>query len=220
MRVLTQPVFHLSEISESAKENARNWYRQSAFDNDWFDAVYEDAANIADIIGIDIRNRKVSFGNGTTRYDGINIGFSGFWSQGDGAHFEGQYSYAKGASKEIREYAPQDEELHRIADEFQAVQRKSFYGITAKVKHRGHYQHENCTDIDVEMTEDRHGNYRYASSETERQIKEILRSFMRWIYRSLEKDYDYHSSDEFVDENIAANGYEFTSDGERVIQIH
>ena len=113
MRVLTQPVFHLSEISESAKENARNWYRQSAFDNDWFDAVYEDAANIADIIGIDIRNRKVSLGNGTTRYDGINIGFSGFWSQGDGAHFEGQYSYAKGASKEIREYAPKDEELHR-----------------------------------------------------------------------------------------------------------
>jgi len=37
---------------------------------------------------------------------------------------------------------------------------------------------------------------------------------MRWIYRQLKTEYEYSVSDEVVAENIIANGYEFTEDGE------
>ena len=55
--------------------------------------------------------------------------FRGFASQGDGASFEGQYSHARGAARAIRAHAPKDEELHRIADELQAVQKRNFYQL-------------------------------------------------------------------------------------------
>ncbi len=37
----------------------------------------------------------------------------------------------------------------------------------------------------------------------------------RWLYRQLEREYEYLSSDEAVDETIAANDYTFTGDGQR-----
>lgn len=219
MRKICTQVFQLSELSKAAQESARGWFRQNAMDYEWFESTYEDAASIADILGIDLRTRKVQF-RGTTKYDGISIGFSGFSSQGDGAHFEGRYSYAKGAAKAIREYAPQDTVLHGIADALQALQRKHFYGVKATVKHRGHYQHENCTDIDVEITDYRYEACRYPSPEVQKEVEVILRKFMSWIYRSLEKEYDFQNSDEQVDMLLDSNGYEFTEDGSRSISIH
>lgn len=50
----------------------------------------------------------------------------------------------------IREYAPQDTELHRIADALQAIQRRNFYQLRADASHRGHYYHEYCMAISVE----------------------------------------------------------------------
>lgn len=46
-------------------------------------------------------------------------------------------------------------------------------------------------------------------------LRDALRSSMRWIYRQLEKENEYLTSDEHVDENIRANEYEFTEDGDR-----
>lgn len=220
MRTIINKVFPLSELSDAAKEAARNWYRQYAMDDNWYDSVYEDAANIADILGIEIRNRTVAFRNGNTRYDGINIMFSGFSSQGDGAQFVGKYRYSKGSAKAIRDYAPLDTELHRIADELQAIQCKHFFGIKATVEHSGHYQHEYCTDIDVKIADDRHGNYRYMRQNAREDVVLLLRDFMRWIYRALEKEYDHLNEAETVDEMIKENGFEFTEDGSRSISIH
>jgi hypothetical protein len=219
MKALTVRTYALTEMSEHAKEAARDWYRRYAFDDQWWDSVYDDSAAIADILGIDLRTRILTFRNGTKRYDGISIGFSGFSSQGDGAHFEGTYRYAKGATKAIREYAPLDTELHRIADALQAVQRKHFYGIKASVVHSGHYQHEYCTNIEVEMSDDRHGNYRSLLDGAENEIQILMRDFMRWIYRALEREYDYQNQDEAIDEQILMNDYHFTDEGSRQIVL-
>lgn len=219
MKTASISLYQFNELGEAAKEAARQWYREHAFDSNWYDTTYEDAAQVADILGIDLRTRKVQFHNGETRYDGISIYFSGFSSQGDGACFEGSYRYVKGAAKEIRSYASQDKELHRIADELQAIQRKHFYRIKATVKHTGHYYHEFCTNVDVQMETD-DGRYDgYPDIEVQRQVTQLLRDFMRWIYRSLEREYDYQASDESVDENIAGNDYVFTEDGSRKVNV-
>ena len=77
------------------------------------------------------------------------IFFSGFWSQGDGACFEGHYSYAAGAAAAIRAHAPLDVDLHAIADALGAMQRRNFYQLRADIRHHGRYNHEHSMTIAV-----------------------------------------------------------------------
>lgn len=202
---MEKTVYSFDELSDQAKEKAREWFREGRLDYDWWDSVYEDANQIARILGIDLCTKTVKLMGGGTRQE-PNIMFSGFWSQGDGACFEGNYSYAKGAAKKIRQYAPQDVYLHKIADGLQDVQRRNFYKLSATVRHRGHYVHEMCTEIDV---------YDNPSEANAEMVIELLRDFMRWIYKTLEKECDYLTSDESTDENIRCNAYEFCEDGSR-----
>ena len=211
MRVVETNVFQYDELDDRAKERAREWYSRHVFEDscDW-EFVYEDAAEVADILGIDLRQRRVQLMGGGHRYE-PSIYFSGFWSQGDGACFEGTYRYAKGATKKIREYAPQDKELHRISDELQAVQRKHFYHLIASMNHTGHYCHSGCMSVEVEHNEDRYRDI----GDAEEEITQLMRDFADWIYAALESEYDYQTSDEAVEEAIRANEYEFDENGDR-----
>lgn len=206
----TKTIYQFDELEDRAKERARDWYRQGALDYDWWDAVYDDASQCATILGIDLNQKPVKLMSGATRYDAA-IYFSGFSSQGDGACFEATYAYAKGAAKKIRSHAPKDTELHRIADELQALQRSNFYRLTARTKHRGHYYHSGCMAVDVDDNETR----QTAWLQVEESLTQLLRDFADWIYRQLEAEHDYFMSDESVDDTIRANEYEFTEDGER-----
>ena len=198
MRTIETTVYKFSELSEAAKEKAiENWNRDG-LDYEWWDAVYEDAKTIGELMGIKVDK----------------IFFSGFWSQGDGACFEGSYEYKKGSVKAVRDYAPQDEDLHKIVKGLQAEQRRNFYGLSAEVKQRGHYMHEFCTEIDVADNRD-NAPWR-VSDEVEEAIKDLLRDFMRWIYRNLERENDYLTSAEAVTETIEANDYEFTEAGDMI----
>ena len=51
-------------------------------------------------------------------------------------------------------------------------------------------------------------------STAEHNFEEAARDCMRWIYHRLEKEYDWQNADEQVAENIEANEYEFTEEGE------
>ena len=45
------------------------------------------------------------------------------------------------------------------------------------------------------------------------ELEELLRDFMQWIYRQLEAEYEYQTSDEAIAENFTANETEFDADG-------
>lgn len=184
-------VFSFSELNDDAKENARNQYRENNLDYEWWDAVYDDAKTIGTLFGLEIEN----------------IYFSGFWSQGDGACFEGSYRYQKGGLKAVKAYAPQDTGLHGIVKRLQQVQARHFYNLQATCKRRGHYMHSGCMSVDVYDASDRYRDI------AETDIADNLREFADWIYQHLENEYKYLQSDEVIDESIAANGYEFTEDG-------
>ena len=209
--IIETTVYRLDELSDAAKEKARAWYREGGFDYDWYDAAYEDFQRIAEILGIRFKTRPVRLFGGGTRQE-PSIWFRGFWSQGDGACFEGHWSYAKGAAKRIRDYAPQDDALHRIADVLQAIQRRNFYQLSAEASHRGHYYHEYCMAISVERDSPA---WQDMTADAEEVVIEALRDLARWLYRQLEREYDYLSSDEAVDETIIANEYTFTEAGRR-----
>lgn len=103
--------------------------------------------------------------------------------------------------------------MHAIASGLLQVQHKNFYGIVADVSHTGHYYHPYYTTIEFSCT--RYGCDWSVSDEIEKEVSELLRDFMKWIYRSLEREHDYLLSDKAVDESIVANEYEFTKSGAR-----
>jgi hypothetical protein len=202
-------VFKFDELSDRAKERARDKYRESALDYEWWEFVYDDAATCLGILGIDVMQASARLMDGTTRAKPA-IYFSGFSSQGDGACFDCRYDYAKGAPKAIKAHAPQDAELLRIANELQDVQRRNFYRLTATSKHSGRYSSETSTTIEVYLGDDD------APKETYETAAELLRDAMRWVYRQLEQEYDYQMSAEQIDESLRANDYDFDEDGSLV----
>jgi hypothetical protein len=209
--IIETTVYQLSDLSNAAKEKARAWYREGGFDHDWYDAVYADFEEICTILGVTLRTKTVRLMGGGSRQEPC-IYFRGFWSQGDGACFEGRYAYARQAPAEIRAYAPNDLALHQIAEVLQAVQRRNFYQLRAGVHHRGHYYHEYCMAIDVERVS---SSGEDMTDDAENVVTESMHDLARWLYRQLEREYEYQTSDESVDETIAANAYTFTEAGRR-----
>ena len=210
-RIVETTVYTIDELSDAGKENARMWYRQTGLHDDWYDFVYEDFETVCRIFGVTLATTPVRLYGGGTR-DKPRIHFSGFHSQGDGASFFGTYSHAKGSAKAIRAHAPKDAELHRIADELQAVQRRNFWQVHASIRNLGRYCHEYSMAIEVERDSP---TWQPMTDGAEDAVIEALRDLARWLYRQLRSDYDHQTSDEAVDENLAINELTFTADGAR-----
>lgn len=208
---LTKTIFKFAELSDRAKERARDWWRSCEDQDHDTSMIFEDVETCASILGIDLRTRPVKLMGGGTRYEPC-IHYSGFSSRGDGASFEGFYNYTKGASKKIREHAPQDKELHRIADELQNAQRPNFYRIEARMSQgsdSNFYSHSGTMIVDVTDTQGE--NARIAG--TRDAITQLMRDFADWIYDQLRQEYEWRMSDEQVNESIAANEYDFNENG-------
>lgn len=190
MRHAIVTYYKFSELDDKAKEKVIDNNRGINVDHEWYDYIFDDAKHMASLMGIEIDN----------------IYFGGFSSQGDGACFTGSYSYKKGSVKAIKDEAPLDTELHRIATELFQLQRKHFYGLSASVVHRGHYNHSGCTSITV--------NHYVEGQGVDEDLTDILREFMDWIYDQLQKQYWFLVSDEAVQETIEINEYEFDENGD------
>ncbi len=182
-----------SQFSESAKAAAinehRDWNVQDSF---WSECVIDDAKAIGALMGIEIKE----------------IYWSGFWSQGDGACFTGRFSFVKGIEKAVKEYAPQDKELYRIAKEIQELFRASFYTAYGKIEHRGHYNHSGCLSAEISCNWDEKGRV------DESEWTSVFRDFADWIYRQLEKEYNYLTSDEAVAERLEMSDVGFEAEEE------
>lgn len=189
LRTYTKEVYSLDEVKEKALE--KNW--DINVDYEWWDCTYEDAQTIFELIGFTFHDEKQPF------Y------FSGFSSQGDGACIDkASYRYQKGALKAVKDYAPQDTDLHFIAKALQDMQRKAFYTGTASIRHSGHYYHERSMAIDSECEK---GMF------DESDFSELVSDLCKWLYRNLEKEYDYLTSEEVILETLQANEYEFDASG-------
>jgi len=198
MREKIVRLYTFDELNDKAKDKAREWLRSHVaqeFSDDRDEFVLEDSRTIGAIFGL-------------TK---IDIAYSGFSCQGDGASFTGAYTFAPDACARIREHAPQDSELHTIADSLAQVQEHYAGTLQATIARdrRSHYAHDRTVSIVVESTDDD----RTVDETDSTAIAETLRQFMRWIYRSLEAEYDYQLSNEAIDEAIRANEYEFRDNG-------
>lgn len=78
-------------LREERRDKLLEEYRNVNVEYDWWGCLIEDFAEQLTEVGITADTHEVKLMNGKTRQD-PNIYFSGFWSQGDGACFEGHVS--------------------------------------------------------------------------------------------------------------------------------
>lgn len=214
MRTIEVKLFQFEELSDAAKEKARDWYREGNPD-DLLDNMLESFETAAKLLGITFETRSIPLMNGGTRTES-KILYSGFSSQGDGASFEGRYEFTKGCSKAIRKEFPEDKALHRIANGLTVLHTRYLLAhgtsLVARITQSdNHYVHKYTMDVDVNEADGETG----INEENANEFRELMRDFAQWIYDALEAEYNYQNSDEAVDDSITANEYEFEEDGTR-----
>ena len=190
-----------NKLTKAAKEHAREWWRErisqgdAEFDSD---SVIDDAKELGKLLGFDIEH----------------VYWSGFSSQGDGACIEGCWHASNLNVSEIVDYAPKDIDLHQMAYHIWGVklQYPNAYFI---VKHSGHYYHEFCTDFDVSIADDEGDEIETPETQTlHDELIDMARKFMKWIYKQLEREWDYQFSDECIVQELTSNDLEFYHNGE------
>lgn len=196
--------FAFNELSDVAKQKARETYCSSDYPyNEWWDGVYEDANRMAKKLGLDITTTKQSKQTGRA-YREISIYFSGFYSQSDGASFEGSYCYNPRAIDEIKAER-NDETLITLAEQlaFLQITRRllGYEPFSATITISRHYSHSNTMNVEVN-SEDEEDDHSQVSEELEETITQLFKEFADWIYSSLKNEYDYLYSDECVDEHL------------------
>lgn len=212
MRTETIEIYTYAELSEKAREKALLDYSAS-IDYDWWDSIYEDAMGIASLMGVTIDK----------------IAFSGFYSQGDGARFTGFYTPVDNVQDKVKEYAPTDESLHRIAAEFDRIRAEftlttvngcpipaDYYALISAST--SNYCHENTMVIDVDtaagslfwVLDDAGAHFDKIKTD----LKSTLRSYAQWIYKQLETEWEYLTCEDSFSEACEANNWEFTVNGE------
>jgi hypothetical protein len=203
-------VFRFDELSDEAKEQARNDWRTSGHHDQWWDHIHEGAITIAQHMDIEI-DRPTLGGHIRT-----SIYFSGFSSQGDGACYAGDYRYQPGCLQAITEHAPEDAELHRIARELTAIQITARLRLkttlTAKIRTEGTYCHSGTMKAEVKLASDSSWPFDInVPDDLETRMLNAFRAFADWIYGQLKAEDEYLNSDEYIDECLAE--HEFDEDG-------
>jgi len=175
-------------------------HRDINTDFDWWDCTYDHFAEDMRIKHIEVDKML----------------FSGFWCQGDGASFTGHITNSKAFM-----------ETHDLTETYPTVMRYINKGgdVSIRIERTSHhYVHENTVSADIasadmfcNLLDSDDGGIRDAVishwdtlldeeiSELESHVTEIIRDYCVDLYRRLEKEYDYLTSDEAVWDAIVAN---------------
>lgn len=167
--------------------------------DDWWDTIYDDFKAKMTNIGVDVEK----------------IYFSGFWSQGDGACFEGR---VEDWGKYLEHLKYDDPILSNTAATAWSL---SWY-------HRGNYYHEQSVVFNDEIYlpdnpfDEEEDTLRHDAWDNAMQVhdllkltdemKEDLRGHMKKLYRALTLEYEWLTSDEAVIEAMIANEIEPETD--------
>jgi len=208
--------YQFDELSDKAKEKARDWWRECEDQDQDVSCTFDDAVLCGGILGIEIGTCGFKTVGGKEGREPA-IYYSGFCSQGDGVSFQGTYEYTSGAFEKIREHAPQDEELHRIADALAVLHTKHimisgmFSSLSATINVGGRGCNSGCMEVNVFD----HNSEGDTDSTENEELTQLMRDFADWIYAQLKGEYEWRMADEQVDESIRANEYDFDEDGSR-----
>jgi len=199
------------ELNDEAKEKAREWMRSNVGEDFDGEVVVNDWKTLLGFLG----------------FTGIDIFWSGFWSQGDGACFRAEWSIDWMELDKVPDHTSHERakgilvyfsivlglyKLMEAADiDYDAdPDYENPVVVGAKLTHIdfGRYYHENSIDFSFDT------GAPYPSNEAQEEFKDWCKDLMRMIHKDLEAEYEYQTGDEYVVEAIEANEYDFNDQGE------
>lgn len=188
----TKTLYTFDELSKEAQSKAIEDMQHYHVENHiWYDQVYDYFTETL---------KKQGY------YD-IEISFSGFWSQGDGASFT--------ANIDLQEWMTS----HRCKTKYPLVFKYSDYIVARITRNRCRYVHEYSTEVDVipydvhELSSKQHDKYTDQAAALEERIKESHIDMNCKIYEALKKEYEYLTSDETIIDTIKNMELDFLEDG-------
>lgn len=215
-------VYTFDELSDTAKEAAVNEYRCDDNDNHWQEWPIDDAKEQGKERGFDIED----------------VRYTGFWSQGDGASWQGSIDIGRFLDYHLKDDNP-DHARYVVLRE---LLRNDWIDRSVEVSYSGsHYCHSGymtVAEVQAEALAEEvdHGNESATLPEgvleganvhavaqgidagpllhdLDEWMKQEAREYADGIYRSLEEAYEYEYSEENFKELAEANEWRFTEDG-------
>ena len=177
------------DLPEDRKEQIRNKHREAGLHDDWWEYVYEDAKEIGKQFGLDIED----------------IFFSGFWSQGDGVCYKGLLRFKECDESALPEEVRGVYQALHVVNSLLKIMYSDDY-LFVGIKTDGRYSHEY--GMDFRFYEERSYEADEIVNVHREGIEEALRDYARWIYKSLEAEYEYLNSDECIDEQLYDEEYD------------
>lgn len=226
-----------AELSDRAKEKARDWYLDASSGDDfWSECVIEDFVEVASYMGFVIvkDTRKISGGRMSTT---PRVCWEGFSTQGSGASFSAWFHFEGGceATKRIAEHAPNDEELRTIAVTLETalamfrMQYPKFDGLQLHVDTNtyrsvhsagmsiGESLYDRMEYLDATLADPEAEDALIDAAQTVQDaVLTAAQALADWLYNRLETEWDYQCSEEAVADSCGANEYEFDEEGERL----
>lgn len=191
-------------VKEKILEKYRDW--NVSWGYDWFDSVYECFIEKMKEHGIDVKYKEIYF--------------SGFWSQGDGASFAGHLSSWELfiRTHELEKHYPKFCEAWKL---YNSGTSKLGLDVTFSTSCDGRYSHSGTMtsrwDFNVDNDADPDDPLIFAATQTyiddllteidslETHLLEVFRDHADDLYRQLEEEHDYLTSDEQIVEALNAN---------------
>jgi hypothetical protein len=187
-------VVNTPELLEKAIEKNRDI--NTGMGDDWWSMTYDDWTEKLESLG----------------YRDIDICFSGFWSQGDGASFTGNVDTLLWI--EVNDTAGKYKRIYNLlkanrieVDDNRIIRDRwtnHVHWNTTSLYFEIEYYFGACLD---------YKNIDALTDQLESDIFEHHVDLNKEIYRSLEETYDYLKSDQAVVDTLAANEYDFDSEG-------
>jgi hypothetical protein len=207
MRTIQLKLYELGELSAKCRETAIKELGDINVDFDWYEMVFMDFTAICENIGVTIMKGKTHF--------------SGFYSQGDGSAFTATVNIPKlleaVKAESWKTNAPNlelglpvceaDRRLIRLMESEaidlspKIIQPSRSYYVKAELNEQYPYNNHRFNRIETEL------------EKIENWLQRVADKLNRFLYKALQDDNEYHTTEQAIAETIEANGFHFTADG-------
>ena len=179
MREITVKAYKFDELSEAAQERALNAFRCSNVEFNWYEDTFGTIRAAGKLLGLEI--------------DDIHFDTDLY------CIFDAHYRYVRGASAAVCKEFSWADDLHKVAKDLQALQKRHFYSLSCAVREARDMNRYSC--------------FRFGEDYECEDLGDIIDDFAHWARILLRDEYEYLTSDEAVKEMIEANEYEFDEAG-------
>ena len=195
------------ELSDDAKEKAREWFFSGWPEHGWWDYCYDTIKEIGLKLGINVYDIHFSLDRESC------LTFSGSYAYKPGWRDVVRKEWGKDVfslRRGDKRYGDIVELFQTFSKQERSIQQKRFYAVEARIS-----SFRSGVSCDVSMA-DYGNNNTDVTADLDDDVSELIDTFCGWALDSLRAEYAWITSTEYAEDAIIANEYGFSIEGERV----